>query len=185
MADPSHSRSKQKKELYKIAVARTDIFSAQKTCRVIIERIDSLEDELYAPLFHAAVIAYGRPFVDNKSTGVLSRHWSNFSDSRLQWTHNQLIKTRHEIVAHSDSNARAVHIIPPSARPKFGLPASNSVSLKIDSYYYPKQAFSDAFDTCADLMGRFNSRIEELLTTLYGNVDLQNELIPLTFDEGL
>jgi len=185
MAAQSKSRSKQKKELHKLAVARSDVFSAQKTCRLILERVNGLADELYAPLFYAVVVSYGRPFVDNKSTGALSRHWSDFSDHRLRATHNKLLKTRHELVAHSDSIVRAVHIIPPGSRINLELPPSDTVALKIESYYYPQQMFIDTFDTCANLIGRLNSRIDMLLSSLYDKKDLPDGLIPLTFDDGL
>ncbi len=185
MSAHSQPRSKQKKELYKLAVARSDITGAQKTCRVILERVSGLGDELYPPLFHAAVVSYGRPFVDNKSTGPLSRHWGDFSDARLRQTHTKLIQTRHELVAHSDSTVRALDIVPPGVKVAPGLPPSQHVGLKIASYYYPQQMFIDTFDTCADLIGRLNSRIDELLSILYDQVDLPDKLIPLTFDDGL
>jgi len=185
MAAHSPSRSKQKKELHKLAVARSDVFSAQKTCRLILERVSGLADELYAPLFYAAVVSYGRPFVDNKSTGALSRHWSDFSDHRLRATHNKLLKTRHELVAHSDSSVRAIHIIPPGSRMAPELPPSADISLRIESYYYPQQMFIDTFDTCANLIGRLNGRIDVLLESLYGDRAMPTGPFPLTFDDGL
>jgi hypothetical protein len=45
--------------------------------------------------------------------------------------------------------------------------------------------FIDTFDTCANLIGRLNSRIDALLESLYDNLALPDKLIPLTFDDGL
>lgn len=180
-----HSRSKQKKELYKLAAARSDFMSARKSCKIILERVSGLGDELYAPLFHAAIMAYARPFVDNKSTGVLSRHWSEFTDERFRKTHKDLIKTRHEIVAHTDSSVRSIMIIPPGYKPVAGLPASEHLGLIINSYYYPRQRFIDCFDTCSNLIGRLNHRLDELLSQLYEHQELPLEPFPLVFDDGL
>lgn len=185
MSASRETRPRQKKELYKLAVARSDIASAQKTCRVILERVSGLGDELYAPLFYAAVVSYGRPFVDNKSTGPLSRHWSDFSDARLRQTHAKLIKTRHELVAHSDSVVRAAEIIPRGVQVAPALPPSKHVGLRIASYYYPQSMFIDTFDTCADIIGRLNDRIDLLLAALYDEKVLPDKPFPLTFDDGL
>ena len=185
MSASRESRSKRKKELNKLAVARSDISNAQKTCRVILERVSGLGDELYAPLFYAAVVSYGRPFVDNKSTGPLSRHWGEFPSTRLRQTHAKLIKTRHELVAHSDVNVRAAEIIPRGVPAAPTLPPSEYVGLRIASYYYPQSMFIDAFDTCANIIGRLNSRIDTLLSALYDGQEIPDRPFPLTFDDGL
>lgn len=179
------TRARAKKELFKLVVARSDFLISRKTCKIILERVSGFEDELYAPLFHAAVVAYGRPFVDNKTTGVLSRHWTRFSDPHLQKTHDDLLKTRHELVAHSDSSVRSIKIVPPGYRPNESLPASEYVGLTVSSYYYPPQRFVDTFNTCGNLIARLNRRIDELLADLYSDQELPAEPFPLNFDDGL
>ena len=185
MSNRPQTRSTQKKELYKLAVARSDVFSAQRTCKLILERVSGLSDQLYAPLFHAAVVAYGRPFVDNKSTGVLSRHWSDFKDQRLRETHAMLLRARHEVVAHSDSAARSMKIVPPGVKPNAAMPASKHVGFYIESYYYGQKIFVDTCDTCSDLIYRLNVRLDELVTELYEGKKLPEAMFPLTFDDRL
>jgi hypothetical protein len=181
----SSPRSKQKKELYKLVVARSDIFQAQRTCQIILEKVTGFGDSLYAPLFYASVISYARPFVDNKSTGVLSRHWSDFSDARLSKTHKTLLKTRHELVAHSDSETRVVHVIPTEANEPGMSKPRNHISVKISSYYYKPQSFADAYDTCNDLIGRLSDRIDELIATLYKDQQMPSASFKLDFTDGL
>ena len=152
---------------------------------MILEKVSGFGDELYLPLFHAVVIAYARPYVDNKTTGVLSRHWTRFSDPELQEVHNDLIKTRHELVAHSDSNARSIKIVPPGYRAVESIPASEHVGLRISSYYLPGKRFVDAFNACGDLLNRLNPRIEELLAELYDGQQLPSEPFALDFTDGL
>lgn len=185
MSNRPQTRAQKKMELHKLAVARSDIFSAQRTCRLILDRVTGLSDQLYAPLFHAAVVAYGRPFVDNKSTGVLSKHWSNFKDDRFRHAHATLLRTRHEIVAHSDSAARTVSIVPPGVTPGPGVPESKHVGLYIASYVYPQQRFVDMHDTCSELIGRLNARLDELIAELYAGHQLPKRMFPLTFGDGL
>jgi hypothetical protein len=180
------TRSKQKKELYKLIVARSDIFQAQRTCRLVLEKVTGFHDAFYAPLFYATVISYARPFVDNKSTGVLSRHWSDFSDGRLSNTHKTLLKTRHELVAHSDSDTRVVHVIPTSANEHGMSPSPREhISFKISSYYYKPQSFVDAFDACNDLIDRLTARIDLLTSELYNGQQIPVDSFRLDFTDGL
>ncbi|WP_369936421.1 hypothetical protein [Xanthomonas tesorieronis] len=152
---------------------------------MILEKVTGFSDSFYAPLFHAAVISYGRPFVDNKSTGVLSRHWSDFTDARLSKTHKTLLKTRHELVAHSDSQTRIVHVIPTSAdEPGMSKPRDH-VSVKISSYYYKPQLFADGYDTCNYLVGRLSDRIDTLISELYDGLYLPSQSFKLDFTDGL
>ena len=185
MKEHAPSRSKQKKELYKLLIARSDVFSAHKTCTLLLNRVKGLGDELYAPLFHAAVISYGRPFVDNKSTGVLSKHWGEFQDSRLKNAHARIIKTRHELVAHSDLLARPIDIIPAGAVVADQLEPSAKLGIKITSYYYPRSHFIDMHDTCVDLISRLTERTDLLLSGLYDNLELPSTPFRLVFDEGV
>lgn len=107
------SRRKKKLELYKLVVARSDISICWRTCELVLERVSGHEDPLFQPLFYAAVISYGRPFEGNKTTGPLSRHWSDYREPRLREMHRRLMETRHGLVAHSDVDVRTMMIHPP------------------------------------------------------------------------
>jgi hypothetical protein len=49
-------RSHQKKELYKLIIARADINAALKSCELLIGR--KIEEDLYSSLFNAMVVCY-------------------------------------------------------------------------------------------------------------------------------
>jgi hypothetical protein len=84
-------RSQKKKELYQLAVARSDITAALKTCDLIIQQVKEIGNDLYQPLFHVIVIAYARPFTRNKPFGPLPSEWSKFSDPAFQEMHDDLV----------------------------------------------------------------------------------------------
>ena len=97
-----------------------------------------------------------------------------------------LLKTRHELVAHSDSDTRIVHVIPPDANdPGLPAPPRQHTSFKISSYYYKPQSFVDAFDTCNDLIGRLTDRIDSLATALYDGQQMPSASFKLDFADGL
>lgn len=181
------TRSQQKLELHKLVVARSDFGSAQSTCRLVLEQVKGVSDKLYPPLFQAAVIAYGRPFIDNKSTGVLSSHWRQFTDTRLKAAHEKLIQTRNELIAHSDSVVRAVKIVPAGVAlsADSDLPVGDFHGVIVYSYFYPRAMFVDTYDTCSNLIGRLNARIELLLAEFYKDCELPQAPFELKFDDGL
>lgn len=182
---PEPSRGQKKLELYKLSVARSDIAIAQRTCTLVLDTVTSLSHELYQPLFHSTVIAYGRPFEGNKTTGGLPSRWSNFKEVRLREIHKKLMKTRHGLVAHSGLDVRTVDVLPSGHVPSSGMAPMSGVSLKIASYYFPQVMFVDTFDACGDLIPRLTQRINELLEELYESQGLPETPTRLDFSDGV
>ena len=177
------SRSTKKKALYQLVVARSDITAAMTTCDLMIHHVQGLGDHLYQPLFHAIVIAYARPFTHNKPLGPLSVQWSTFSNTPFQETHDELIRARHQFIAHSDEETRRVDIFPPGARVgETGL-TSGGVSISIRTIAFPTSRFHHIRDLCYDLGSRLDRRVNALLTELYTGRKLPNESFQLTFDD--
>jgi hypothetical protein len=180
-----NSRSDKKKELYKLAVARSDITSAMDTCGLMINNVGHLGHDLYEPLFHAIIIAYARPFTRNKPLGPLSKEWPNFSNPDFQETHDELIKARHQFIAHSDEEVRRVEIFPHgSPIQETGLKSGN-VGIGVRTIAFPLPRFEHIRALCYDLGYRLNSRIEDLLAELYNGQTLPNKSFQLTFDDDL
>ena len=178
------ARSKRKEQLYKIIVARSDITAALYASDLMLERVKTMGDPLYYPLYAAAVICYARPFSDNKPLGPLMKHWREFSDHTLQATHDDIIAARNELIAHSDLAARRVEILPPGAR--VADRTSTGVGCKVGSYYFPIEKFHDVSATCRDLGGRLDSEVWRQLDALYGGMDLPRRAFPLRLgDDGL
>jgi hypothetical protein len=178
-------RSQKKKELYKLAVARSDITAALKTCNLLIQHVKEIGDNLYQPLFHAIVIAYARPFTRNKPLGPLPSEWSRFSNSALQQMHNNLVSARRQFIAHSDEKIRKVYIYPPGTLIGATGLRSAGVSIAISTHAYGISKFYLIRRLCYDLGSRLNDRTEALLAELYEGRVLPSEHFLLTFNDEL
>ncbi|MBW3670085.1 MAG: hypothetical protein KY432_00265 [Acidobacteria bacterium] len=181
---PGAARSHRKRDLYRMIVARSDITAALGTCELILDQITDLSDELLAPLYHAVVVSYARPFTANKPHGHLPSKWSKFREERLQRLHDSLIEQRHQYVAHSDADVRTVDIIPPGATiPQFG-PAISlgvQVAMRLPDPGY----FEDVRELCLNLGSRLNEAVSSELQELYRDMELPRARFRLRVDEGL
>jgi hypothetical protein len=179
------SRAAKKKELYQLAIARSDITAAMTTCDLIIQHVKELGSDLYQPLFHAMVIAYARPFTHNKPLGRLPGEWSKFSDPHFQEAHDALIRSRHQYIAHSDEEIKKVLIFPHGAAlGETGL-KSGGISLTVKTMGFPLSWFPYIRNLCLDLGSRLDVRVNNLLAELYAERKLPAEAFPLTFDNNL
>jgi hypothetical protein len=115
----------------------------------------------------------------------LPAEWSKFSTPHFQETHDDLIKSRHQFIAHSDEEIRKVEIFPSGAPVgKTGL-KSGDVSISIRTMAFPMSQFHHIRDLCCDLGSRLDRRINDLLAELYTGRELPNKSFRLTFDDGL
>jgi hypothetical protein len=177
-------RAAKKKELYQLAIARSDITEAMTTCDLIIQHVRDMGDKLYLPLFHAIVVSYARPFTQNRPHGRLSAEWATFSDPHFQEAHDKLIKARNQYIAHSDEEIRKVLILPSGAPiGETGLRAGD-ISLTVRTLGFSLSWFPSIHDLCLDLGSRMETRVNSLLAELYAGCQLPAEAFPLTFEEG-
>jgi hypothetical protein len=131
------------------------------------------------------VIAYARPFTKNKLLGPLAAEWSKFANLQFQETHHDLIKSRHQFIAHSDEEVRKVEIFPlgaPVGKTRF---KSGNVGITVRTIVFLPSRFLHIRDLCFDLGDRLERRVNSLLVELYAGRELPAEMFPLTFDEGL
>jgi hypothetical protein len=160
-------RAAKKKELYQLAIARSDITEAMTTCDLMIQHVKDMGDKLYQPLFHAIVVSYARPFTKNQPHGRLPTEWSKFSDPYFQEAHDKIIKARHQYIAHSDEEIRKVLIFPPGARIGETDYKVGDISLTVRTLGFPLSWFPPIRDLCLDLGGRLDKRVNSLLAELY------------------
>ncbi len=173
-------RAHRKKELHKLAVARSDIEAALDAAEML-QRTGGLSDGLYKPLFHATAVSYGRPFTNNTPYGSLSAKWGRFSEPRLQEIHDNLLRVRNELAAHSDQQRRRVEVVPAGTVLPKG--RAGRLMLSVDNYLWRPDRIQDVVDACRDLGGRLNEEVEARLRELFGDRQLPPQAFPLTFDD--
>jgi hypothetical protein len=182
------SRLQRKKTLYKLLIARTDISSCLSACKVMLNKVDGIGDELYYPLYSAIVICYSRPFTQNKPFGSLSKRWYQFPDSLLKATHDELLKARRELIAHSDMSVKETIIVPPNIVicQKDNKPVvSDYISVQTTTYCYPRSLFENTKMLCQYQGRRMSDEVDSILEELYGGMDLPTTSFKLRMDNGL
>jgi len=182
------SRQNEKKLLYKIHVAISDITAALRVCKFIESSINSINDEAYYPLFAAVIICYSRPFSRNKPLGPLPDGWTHYNSQEFQDVHDRLIQARNELVAHSDINARKVKIVPHNSlhlKDKGKVISNTGIGIGSSYYLFHPDLFKLVQKMILDLGQRLDEQQIALLAKLYGNMDLPNAPFYLRFDNGL
>lgn len=184
------SRSHLKKELHRLIVAQSDVSEAFQAWETYVETLPLENYALRRALLSAIVISYCRPFTSNEGFGVLPAKWSHYSDARHRKWHDQLLKARNEVIAHSDQAIRQVTIVPAGIelRPKLSgqlTPVSSEIGFEVQTYTFGIQHISKLGSMIGDVGKRMLSEIERLLQDLYGGMDLPRRKFPLRVDEGL
>jgi hypothetical protein len=78
---------------------------------LIIERIASIQDELFDPLSCATVIWYARPFTQAKEYPAIPERYAKFSFGIYQKIHDRLMQQRNLFEAHMNEAATEVFLI--------------------------------------------------------------------------
>jgi hypothetical protein len=188
MEEPRSSppRGELKKQLYRLAVGRSDVAKAYAACELLRREIRDIADDLYQPLLQAIAISYGRPFAVSRAGSTIGARWARFDSAQLQETHDKLMELRNKFVAHSDPMERTVQVIPPGV-PLYpgGREYFVRAGVSVRDIAYPVEWFGLVSATAADLGARINSEVERLLAELYEKRVLPGSAFPLTFDDGL
>ena len=140
------------------------------------------------PLYSAIVVCYSRPFTNNKPHGALSRKCYTFENALHKKTHGELLKARHELIAHSDMTVKWAMIVPPGveiARKSKKSIVSDHVGVQTSLYFYPKSFFEKSYSLCRFQGSRINKEIDNLLDELYEGMDLPNAPFKIRMDNGL
>lgn len=182
-------RSKVKREAYKLVVATSDVISALEACRALRALPGGLRDPLYAPLSCAMIVCYARPFSDNRPHGPLPARWSRFADTVQRDVHDDLVEARNQIIAHSDANARVVHICGPGTRlgetDLFMGSSEEAIGTAVQTYIFGPDRLGEIEDSIAALGRRLDLAKQKVLLRLYGGFDLPRGRFRLRIDDGL
>ncbi|MCU1089839.1 hypothetical protein JAK45_19460 [Stenotrophomonas maltophilia] len=104
----------------------------------------------------------------------------------MQEVHSDVIRARHEVIAHYDAKARKMWIVPPGAASDDVVPASAAgIVLKFETYHISGGSFDSLGQVCNYQIGRINKAIDEQLAVLYDDQDLPGEAFLLTLDDAL
>lgn len=182
------ARSQQKRDLYRLLVARSDMNASLRAADLIIKNVKSIKDRNLYPLTTSVIVCYARPFTANKPYGSLPNKWSKFDNSRYQTTHDKLLQARHELFAHSDMNVRKVLIVPPNATliSHGGHEwKSPEIATEVSYTLFGLDFFKIVRETNIDIGRRMQDEIDKLIIDLYENMELPNKAFNLRVDEGL
>jgi hypothetical protein len=165
--------------LYKLALAHKDIRAAELTCegykKLIIDTVGKLPYDVNYAFMGSIITSYSRPFVDNKSSGVLPGRWRKFGDPRLQATHDAIIKARHEVYAHSDSAVSQLWLVPAGSVMKGIGRIAPRASWKFHTYEVPPDAILDYHACCMDLKERLEKEVSTLVEEYCAQKGIQTE----------
>lgn len=181
-------RSQQKKDLYKLLLARSDVSASLQGCKLLLEKVTQVGDDLYYPLYSSIVVCYARPFTNNEPYGALPNKWAKFDNSVFKDTHDKLIQARHELIAHSDMNVRKAYVVPPGCLigiHKLKELRSDNIGCQVGLYYFPVGFFTKVWDTATDLSCRITKEINRLTDMLYCNMELPLRAFEIRIDDGL
>jgi hypothetical protein len=155
-----------KKMLFKLVIARVDMLTAEQTCELLLDLTPDPGSPLYVALNNALVVAYARPFTNNKPLGALPARWQRFGDARQSELHADLLAARNRVVAHSQMFDGKVVIVPRGSRFSPGDPPMlEAVGIAVDMF--APDVISDIRDLCRSLRQRIHEEAERLLDILY------------------
>ncbi len=182
------TRSHQKRDLYRLLIARSDMHASLNACNLILNNIKSIKDENLYPLTTSVVVCYSRPFTANKPYGALPKRWSKFDNPKYQTTHDRLLQARHELFAHSDMNVRKAQIVPQNV--SFAMEGgrelrSPEIGIQVTYTLFEIDFFRIVKETNLDIGMRMQDEIDKLLIDLYADMELPNTVFDLRVDEGL
>ena len=175
---PYRPREKRKLDLYKLAIARSDVKESLDYCN-LISSLQGGNAGFLRPIARAATLAYARPFVAIKPPGQLPKEWMSFSTKELQETHERAIAYRHRWAAHSDPMERPLLIVPPRYQIPGSAVRTERVSVMVPAQHLPREFFSGLTAVCNDLIPRMSARIDAFLEDLYGDALLYGDPFPL------
>ena len=181
-------RLHKKRNLYRLAVARSDISASLHACDLLLSEInkanpydpyDPLRNPLYQPLVEAIVISYSRPFTRNKPYGALPAKWGKMGHVKLQEIHDDLIASRAKAVAHSDFEERKIMITPPGAKIGKTELRTGGLGIIVTKRIFTAVYIRDIKNLCQVLGGAINRVVEDLNKELHGDRLLPNEAFEL------
>lgn len=156
-----------KRNLYRLAIARSDVAAAMAGCRHLIDVRIEAGHPLYWTLHNGIVISYCRPFTRNKPYGPLPAKYSTFDDPELRELHSELLDLRDKCVAHSDYDRRKVFIVPHGAALFDTGRAAKGLGTAVQNWALPLAKWEDVHSLCMELGSSISVDAETELQMLY------------------
>src|SRR4051794_3777499 len=92
-----------KKTVWKLAYAKRVVSHVLATCDFYLRNALDDHHPMHIPLVCSICVTYARPFTDNEGVGMISDKFAQYSDPRLQKTHDFLWQSRKHFYAHTDA----------------------------------------------------------------------------------
>ena len=154
-------RSGFKKQLWKLAYAKSTIYQAKLSCEFIINNSQLMDRATYNVLVTGFTIMYVRLFDSgNAGVGCLPASFGKFTDSRLQTMHDALLQARNLFTAHLNACYKYVD--------EKGIDKDEILKLYIRvGPVVPRDNIPIYKALCEDLLPRLDMAEKELIVKLY------------------
>jgi hypothetical protein len=183
-SDAEVDYSHRKENLYRVVAARSDMGTAYRAAAILANEPEDLDSNYHAALHTAMIVSYARPFTHNEPVGQLGKKWRTFAHPNGAGIHEELMRLRHKMVAHSDVTLRRVFIIPKGTdRGPAGIADALGTSLRGE--VLSEERLRQAEGHCYALGSRINDYVEDELAALYGDLNLPPEKLELEFGPTL
>lgn len=162
-------------ELYKIAVANSDISEALITTRLFLEEVKDMQNPLYRALQDTIIISYSRPFKRSEPFGELDSRYLDILDRDTKNFHNKIISLRDKVIAHSDWSDRKVQIVPIGNKPTSNSDPNKEVAIQISTKRLPISEFRQIEKLCMLVGGSLDRLMQNKIKNFYGDSSLLPE----------
>jgi hypothetical protein len=190
------TRSALKKQLWKVAFAKTALYQGRLACEFIITNSKQIDQGTYHVLMTGFTMLYARLFDSgNHGVGSLPDKFQTFRDARLQNLHSALMVARNLFVAHMNAGYKYCD---ESGREKdellklavvMGAPSADGksdVRTQVIGPEVPRENIPLYKALCEDLLQRLGVEESNLLTRLYdgaGHLKVGVNMVSI-FDES-
>ena len=159
----------QHQQFGRLVIAHGDIKKAAQTAVLIINRVRSLEDELFDPLSCATVIWYARPFIASDEAPGIPEKFSRFQTESHRELHKRLISHRNRFTAHMDEDVNEVYLIRKEAPIMVGDSRLEVMSHSpfVETKYLTPVVFIRIVELCNFQLDRLWADISELKPRLF------------------
>ena len=178
--------SKEEKKIVRLISAFSDMSDAVKAAKLLM---GGVTEDLYAHLLLSMVVAYGRPFTENRGAGHIQCDYPNypdFGDADMPDRHKRLLDLRNKFLAHSSAEGTRVEIIPAGVTNPRGGRVQSSFEFNMGKRTFPDIRFVEWLMNAPVSFGiRLHSDIQLFLQkTFQGRADLTAAFELRTGHEG-
>jgi len=160
---------KQQKKLVRLISALSDMLDSVQAANLLLSGV---ADDLYGHVFLSMVVAYGRPFTENKGIGRIQCNYPrypDFGDAEMPVRHARLLDLRNKFLAHSSVEGTRVQIIPPGVANPLGNPTKANFTFNMGKRAFANIQYVKWLRVAPETFGRvLYSDIEQLLQQTFG-----------------